>query len=148
MDRWRVVKVVVSMLLPLLSTSCIRNGQGEVATEDSLVITSVATLERDTPSFLARELDMMEEALSSGNNDAVRKSLDAIRAQLEQIEAGLEEARLVGKPADSVSRKASLPVDAAIRMTPSPVDSSRNTLFPSDSVSHLPESSTDSLSRD
>ena len=91
---------------------------------------------------------MMEEALSSGNNDAVRKSLDAIRAQLEQIEAGLEEARLVGKPADSVSRKASLPVDAAIRMTPSPVDSSRNTLFPSDSVSHLPESSTDSLSRD
>ena len=148
MDRWRVVKVVVSMLLPLLSTSCIRNGQGEVATEDSLVITSVATLDRDTPSFLDRELDMMEEALSSGNNDAVRKSLDAIRAQLEQIEAGLEEARLVGKPADSVSRKASLPVDAAIRMTPSPVDSSRNTLFPSDSVSHLPESSTDSLSRD
>ena len=135
-------------LVALLSTACIRHGQGEVATEDSLVITSVATLERDTPSVLAREVDMMEEALSSGNNDAVRKSLDAIRAQLEQIEAGLEEARLVGKPADSVSRKASLPVDAAIRMTPSPVDSSRNTLFPSDSVSHLPESSTDSLSRD
>ena len=75
-------------LVALLSTACIRHGQGEVATEDSLVITSVATLERDTPSVLAREVDMMEEALSSGNNDAVRKSLDAIRAQLEQIDAG------------------------------------------------------------
>lgn len=135
-------------LVALLSTACIRNGQGEVATEDSLVITSVATLDRDTPSVLVREVAALEEVLSCGNAEDARKHIDSVRAQLEQIEAALEEARLVGKPADSVSRKASLPVDAAIRMTPSPVDSSRNTLFPSDSVSRLPESSTDSLSRD
>ena len=113
MDRWRVVKVVVSMLLPLLSTSCIRNGQGEVATEDSLVITSVATLERDTPSVLVREVTALEEALSSGDKEEAKRSLKSVHAQLEQIEASLAEPQVVRKPVDSIAaRQVMSPADS------------------------------------
>lgn len=134
-------------LVALLSTACIRHGQGEVATEDSLVITSVATLERDTPSVLAREVDMMEEALSSGNNDAVRKSLDAIRAQLEQIEAGLVETQVARRVPDSLKRRA-LPVDSVMRGSAPHVDEPRLTQPPVDSLSRSSESFADSLKQE
>lgn len=100
-------------LVALLSTACIRNGQGEVATEDSLVITSVATLERDTPSVLAREVAALEEVLSCGNAEDARKHIDSVRAQLEQIEASLAEPQVVRKPVDSIAaRQVMSPADS------------------------------------